>query len=72
MGWAMNDDKTLERLHELSDRLAENLTEAERVRERFTRAHDANIWPDLGPAFRAAGIPELPYFRPADEDRRTH
>jgi hypothetical protein len=68
----MNEDNTLDRLHELSDRLAERLTEAEHVRARFTKAHDANVWPDLRPACRDTDVPKLRYFRPADRYRRTH
>ena len=45
-------DPTLERLHELKDRLTECLVDAEDVRARLTEAREGNVWPDLGPAAR--------------------
>jgi len=45
-------DATLERLHELKDRLTECLVDAEDIRARIAEARDANAWPDLGPAAR--------------------
>ena len=69
----MNEDDTLDRLHQLADRLTERLVDAECIRARFTKAHDANVWPDVGPASHGCtDIPELPHFRQSDDDRRTH
>jgi len=42
-----SSDDTVGRIYELTDRLQERLKEAERIRARYTRAHDANIWPNL-------------------------
>jgi hypothetical protein len=68
----MNEHDTLERLHELADRLTERLVDAERIRARFNKARDANAWPDVRPASQGCtDIPELPHFRRAD-DNRTH
>jgi hypothetical protein len=66
---AMNQQDALACLHELLNRLAERLAEAERIRARFTSAHNANVWPELRSASRGAHIPKLPYFRPTNEDR---
>ena len=69
----MNEDDTLDRLHQLADRLTERLVDAERIRARFTKAHDANAWPDVRSTSRGcADIPELPHFRQSDDDRPTH
>jgi hypothetical protein len=43
----MNAD-TLLRLHEVTITLEDRLKEAEDVRARFTKALDANVWPDVG------------------------
>jgi hypothetical protein len=40
-------DNTLERLHDLNYELQERLAEAEDVRVRYVKAHQANTWPDL-------------------------
>ena len=67
----MNEDDILDRLHKLADGLIERLVDAERIRARFTKAHDANVWPDVR-SRECADIPELPHFRPADDNRRRH
>ena len=43
----MTNDDTVARLHSLTDELTERLTEAQDVRTRFTKAHDADSWPDM-------------------------
>lgn len=40
-------DDTLRRLNSLTDVLKAHLEEAEDVRARFTKAHEADAWPDL-------------------------
>jgi hypothetical protein len=40
-------DRTVDRIYELTDRLEERLNDAEYLRERLTKAHNANRWPDL-------------------------
>lgn len=42
----MNAD-TLHRLHEVTAKLDDRLTEAEIVRARFTKAQQADAWPDM-------------------------
>jgi hypothetical protein len=41
-------DQTANRLNALNAGLRARLVEAEEIRTRFTKARDANIWPDLG------------------------
>ena len=43
----MSEDNTLDRLYNLKNQLQERLAEAEEVRARYIKAHDANNWPDL-------------------------
>jgi len=43
----MTNDDTVARLHSLTDELTKRLTEAQDVRTRFTKAHDADSWPDM-------------------------
>jgi hypothetical protein len=43
----MNEQNTLDRLHTLTNQLQERLSEAEDIRVRYVKAHDANNWPDL-------------------------
>ena len=40
-------DRVVDRIYELTDRLEERLHDSAYLRERLTRAHDANQWPDL-------------------------
>jgi hypothetical protein len=40
-------DRTVDRIYELTDRLEERLNDAACLRDRLTKAHDANQWPDL-------------------------
>ena len=42
------DDNVTQRLNALKLQLSERLTEAADIRGRFTKALDANLWPDLG------------------------
>ena len=67
------NNSPLDRPNELADLLAERMEDAEIIRARFEKAHDASLWPDLHPtsAQPVADIPELPYFRPSDDDS-TH
>ena len=58
---AMNDD-ALARLYTLTAQLKERLLEAEDVRARFIRAHDADAWPDMRLASQLL----------ADANRRGH
>jgi len=39
--------RTVDRIYELTDRLEERLNDAAYLRERLTKARDANRWPDL-------------------------
>ena len=40
-------DCTVDRIYELTDRLEERLHDSAYLRERLTKAHDANQWPNL-------------------------
>lgn len=40
-------DRAVDRIYKLTDRLQECLNDAVCVRDRLTRANDANRWPDL-------------------------
>ena len=40
-------DRTVDRIYELTDRLEERLHDSAYLRERLTKAHYANQWPDL-------------------------
>jgi hypothetical protein len=40
-------DRTVDRIYELTDRLEERLNDAACLRDRLTKAQDANQWPDL-------------------------
>jgi len=40
-------DCTVDRIYELTDRLEERLHDSVYLRERLTKAHDANQWPNL-------------------------
>jgi hypothetical protein len=42
------DNMAARRLNTLNIRLSERLAEAANIRARFTKAFDANVWPDLG------------------------
>jgi hypothetical protein len=67
----MSHDETLDRLHELTNRLTARLADAETVRARLTKARQQARWPDVQPASgRFAGIPNLPYFDPSDDNPR--
>ena len=69
----MNEEDILDRLHKLADRLTECLADAERIRARVTKAHDANAWPDVRLASRGcADTPDPHRVRPADDNRRRH
>jgi hypothetical protein len=49
-------DRTVDRIYELTDRLEERLHDWAYLRERLSKAHDANQWPDLEDAVaRVAG-----------------
>ena len=41
-------DNVAQRLNALKVQLSDRLTEAADIRGRFTKALDANVWPDLG------------------------
>ena len=62
-------DHRVERLHALADRLSQCLREAEAIRARCTKAHDANAWPDLRSVSRsrrsglARGMTNLPSLK---------
>ena len=69
----MNEEDILDRLRKLADRLSERLVDAERIRARLTKAHDANAWPDVRSASKGcADIPDPHRVRPADDNRRRH
>ena len=54
-------DDTVDRIYELTDRLQERLADAERIRARYSRAHERNQWPDLdGAVARLVSNPEPP------------
>ena len=55
-------DHTADRLNTLNTRLRECLLDAENVRARFTKAHDANVWPNLASAGRV----------PSDDDPKAN
>jgi hypothetical protein len=40
-------DRTVDRIYELTDQLAERLNDAAHLRKRLGKAHEANRWPDL-------------------------
>ena len=40
-------DRTVDQIYELTDRLEERLNDSAYLRERLTKAHHANQWPDL-------------------------
>jgi hypothetical protein len=42
------NDASLDRLYAVTAKLDDRLMEAADVRARFTKARDANVWPDLG------------------------
>ena len=53
-------DRTVDRIYELTDRLEERLHDSAYLRERLTKAHDANQWPDLeGAVARVARVAAL-------------
>ena len=69
----MSHDETLDRLHELTNRLTARLADAETVRARLTKARQQAKWPDVQPASRRfADIPNLPYFDASDDDNPRH
>ena len=41
------NERVVDRIYELTDRLEERLHDSAYLRERLTKAHDANQWPDL-------------------------
>ena len=62
------------RRHDLADTKQERLTESEDIRAKLAYARqEANRWPEVrhtsGPV---AEIPELPFFRPSDDDGQAH
>ena len=59
--YAVNDH-TLARLRTLAAQLNERLGEAEDLRTRFTKAREANLWPDMRLASQLL----------ADVNRRAH
>ena len=65
----MNEDDMLDRLHTLADRLTERLVDAERIRARFTKAHDANAWPDVRSASK--GAPTFETYPVSDQRAAT-
>jgi hypothetical protein len=65
----MSHDETLDRLHDLTNRLTARLTDAATVRARLTKARQQARWPDVQrTSGRFAHIPNLPYFDPSDND----
>jgi len=69
----MSHDETLNRLHELTNRLTARLVDAESVRARLTKARQQAKWPDVQPASRRIGdVPNLPYFDASDDDNPRH
>jgi hypothetical protein len=69
----MSHDETLDRLHELTNRLTARLVDAESVRARLTKARQQAKWPDVQPASgRFADIPNLRYLDPSDDDNPRH
>lgn len=68
----MNDDRTLDRLRDIANRLTERLVDAEIIRARLTKARlEANTWPDLRSG-RMGDIPDLPHLQPPDGERHRH
>ena len=69
----MKVDETLSRWQDLTSKLQEGLTESADIRARLANARQANRWPDVRQTSRRVDdVPELPYFRPSDDDRHTH
>jgi hypothetical protein len=54
------DNMAGRRLNALNIRLSERLVEAANIRARFTKALDANVWPDLGSLSRF--LPQRPHL----------
>ena len=69
----MSHDETLNRLHELTNRLTARLVDAETVRARLTKARQQAKWPDVQPASgQFADVPNLPCFDASDDDNPKH
>jgi hypothetical protein len=69
----MSHDETLDRLHDLTNRLTARLTDAATVRARLTKARQQARWPDVQRSSRRfAEVPNLPYFDPSDDNNPTH
>jgi|RhiMetdeSRZDD1v2_1073273.scaffolds.fasta_scaffold21234_6 hypothetical protein len=69
----MSHDETLDRLHELANRLTARLVDAETVRARLAKARQQARWPAVQRASgRFAHIPNLPYFDASDDDNPKH
>ena len=70
----MSHDETLNRLHELTNRLTARLVDAETVRARLTKARQQAKWPEVQPAAsrRFADVPNLPCFDASDDDNPKH
>ena len=69
----MSHDETVDRLHELANRLTARLVDAESIRARLTKARHEAKWPDLRPTSpRISDIPNLPYFDPSNDDKPSH
>jgi hypothetical protein len=69
----VNDNDRLDQLlHELANSLAAHHVDAEIARDRLAKGRqEAHRCPDMCRS-RLADIPELPYSRSSDADRRRH